>query len=52
MLQKDINIYLVLDINLTLQDKYMFDLVHLKQKEGWQLKGATIVIQTNFFSLQ
>ena len=26
--------YLVLDTNLTLQNKYIFDLVHLKQKEG------------------
>ena len=30
----------------------MFNLVHLIQEEGWQLKGAIIAIQTNFFSLQ
>ena len=34
MLLRSINIYLVLDINLTLQDERMFDLVHLKQKKG------------------
>ena len=30
----------------------MFNLVHLRQEEGWRLKGATIIIQTNFFSAQ
>ena len=30
----------------------MFDFVHLKQEEGWQLKKAIIVTQTNFFSVQ
>ena len=30
----------------------MFDLVHLTQEEGWRPKGATIIMQTNFFSLQ
>ena len=30
----------------------MFNLVHLIQEEGWRLKGAVIVIQTNFFSAQ
>ena len=30
----------------------MFDLVHLTQKEGWQLNRAAIAIQTNFFSIQ
>ena len=44
MLQRNINVYLVLNTDLILQDKYMFDLVHLKQKEGWRLKGAIIVI--------
>ena len=28
--KKNINIYLVLNTNLTLQDKYIFNLVHLK----------------------
>ena len=36
--------YLALDTNLILQDKRMFDLVHLIQKEGWRLKGAIIII--------
>jgi hypothetical protein len=44
MLQKNINIYLVLDTDLTLQDKCIFNLVHLKQEEGWRLKGAIIII--------
>ena len=35
-----------------MQDKYIFDLVHLTQKEGWQLEGAAIIIYTNFFSVQ
>ena len=26
--------------------------MHLKQEKGWQLKGAIIVIYTNFFSSQ
>ena len=30
----------------------MFDLVHSTQEEGWRLKGAIIIIQTNFFSKQ
>ena len=30
----------------------MFNLVHSTQEEGWRLKKAIIVIQTNFFSLQ
>ena len=30
----------------------MFDLIHLTQEEGWQLKGAVIITQTNFFSVQ
>jgi hypothetical protein len=34
MLQKDINIHLVLDTDLTLQDKYIFDLVYLKQEKS------------------
>ena len=42
----------MLDTNLISQDKYMFDLVYLKQKEGWQLKGAAITIYTNFLSAQ
>jgi hypothetical protein len=33
-----------------LQDKYIFNLVHLEQKEGYQLKGAAIIIYTNPFS--
>ena len=38
--------------DLILQDKRMFNLVHLRQEEGWRLEGATIIIQTNFFSAQ
>ena len=34
MLQKDINIYLVLDTDLTLQDKYIFNLVYLEQEKS------------------
>ena len=30
----------------------MLDLVHSKQKEGWQLKGAVIAIYTNPFLTQ
>ena len=30
----------------------MFDLIHLVQEEGWQLKGAIIIIHTNFFLVQ
>ena len=52
MLQRDINIYLVLDTDLILQNKCIFDLVHLKQEEGWQLKRTIIITQTNFFSSQ
>ena len=37
-------IYLELNTDLILQDKHMFDLVHLIQEEGWQLKGVIIVI--------
>ena len=35
-----------------MQEKHIFNLVHLEQKEGWQLDGAAIIIQTNFFSTQ
>ena len=44
--------YLVSDTDLTLQDKYIFNLIHLIYKEGWWLEGAIIIIYTNFFSLQ
>jgi hypothetical protein len=33
-----------MDTDRTLQDKYIFNAVHLEQEEGWQLKGAVIVI--------
>ena len=36
--------YLALDTDLTLQDKYIFDLVHLIQKKGWRLEGAAIIM--------
>ena len=42
----------MLDTNLILQDKYIFNLVHLAQEEGWQPKGAIIVIYTNPFNTQ
>ena len=35
-----------------MQDKYIFNLVHLIQEKGWRLKGAIIVTQTNFFLVQ
>ena len=38
--------------DLTLQDKRMFDLIHLKYKKNWRLKGAAIIIQINFFLTQ
>ena len=38
------DIYLVLDTDLISQDKCIFNLVHLKQKEGWRLNGAIIAI--------
>ena len=44
--------HLASDTDLTLQDKRMFDLVHLIQEEGWRPEGAAIVMQTNFFSAQ
>ena len=36
--------YLASNTDLILQNKYIFDLVHLIQEEGWQLKRAIIVI--------
>ena len=38
------NVKLVSNTDWTLQDKYIFDFIHLEQEEGWQLKGAVIVI--------
>ena len=52
MSQGNLNIYLILDTDLILQDKYIFDLVYLEQEEGWRLKRTTITIYTNFFSTQ
>ena len=42
----------MLDTNQILQDKYIFNLVYSKQKEGWQLKRTAIIIHTNFFLVQ
>ena len=39
----------MLDTDLTLQKEYIFNFVYLEQEEGWQLKRAAIVTQTNFF---
>ena len=44
--------HLTLDTDLILQDKRMFNLVHLKQEEGWRPNRAIIVTQINFFSAQ
>ena len=44
--------HLASNTDLTLQDKYMFDLVHSRQEKGQRLKGAIIIIQINFFSAQ
>ena len=30
----------------------MFNLVHLKQKEGWWLEDSVIIIHTNLFFMQ
>ena len=30
----------------------MFNLVHLEQEKGWQLKGSAIIIYTNPFFVQ
>jgi hypothetical protein len=35
-----------------LQEEYIFNLIHLKQKKGCQLEGVIIVIYTNPFSIQ
>ena len=35
-----------------MQDEYIFNLVHLRQEEGWRLEGAVIIMQTNFFLAQ
>ena len=37
-------VYLALDTDLILQDKYMFNLIYLMQEEGWWLKWAIIII--------
>ena len=46
------NIYLASDTDQTLQKEYIFDLIHLEQKEGWRPDRAIIIVQTNFFSTQ
>ena len=35
-----------------LQKEQIFNLVHLKQKKGWQPKEAIIIIYTNPFLMQ
>ena len=46
------NVYFALNINLTLQEEYIFNFVHSEQEEGWRLEGAAIVMQTSPFSAQ
>ena len=41
----------MLDTDLILQKKHIFNFIYLEQEEGWQLKGAIITTQTNFFSV-
>ena len=43
------NVHLLKETERTLHNTQVFDLVHLKQKEGWQLEGSVIIIYTNPF---
>ena len=45
-------IYLAVDTDLTSQDKYIFNFIHLEQEEGWQLDRAAIITHTNSFNTQ
>ena len=45
-------IHLVLDTDLTSQNKYMFNFIYLEQEEGWQLDKAVIIIYINPFNIQ
>ena len=38
---------MALEATHTSQDNCIFNLVHSKQEEGWQLEGAEIAIYTN-----
>ena len=49
---RQLYIYLALEMERTLQDKYIFNLVYSAQEEGWRLDKAAIAIQTNPFSAQ
>jgi len=42
-------VYLVLEIDRTLQEDQIFNLVHSKYKEGCQDEGLANIIQTNPF---
>ena len=46
------NIHLLKETEYTLHNTQVFNLVHLKQKEDWQLDGSAIIIYTNPFFIQ
>jgi len=41
---RQLYIYLALEMERTLQDKYIFNLVYSAQEEGWRLDKAAIAI--------